>query len=202
MKPIPVASMEAATCSGARSMLTPSASSTSALPDLLETLRLPCLATLAPAAADTNMVAVEILKVCEPSPPVPTISTKFELSATSTWRANSRITVAAAAISPIVSFFTRRPVMIAAAITGDMSPRMIIRIRCSISSWKISRCSIVRCSASCGVIVIASPLMPAGPRSRAPASGSSATARGRARRGSIRGGTARPRSAASCGARP
>ena len=80
------------------------------------------------------------------SPPVPTMSTKFELSCTSTWFANSRITVAAAAISPIVSFFTRSPVMIAAAITGDMSPRMMSRIRCSISSWKISRCSIVRCS--------------------------------------------------------
>jgi hypothetical protein len=26
------------------------------------------------------------------------------------------------------------------------------RIRCSISSWKISRCSIVRCSASWGVM--------------------------------------------------
>ena len=131
-------------------MFTPSASSTSALPDLLDTPRLPCFATFAPAAAVTNIDAVEMLNVCEPSPPVPTMSTKFELSCTSTWFANSRITVAAAAISPIVSFFTRSPVMIAAAITGDMSPRMMSRIRCSISSWKISRCSIVRCSASCG----------------------------------------------------
>ena len=36
MKPIPVASMQAATCSGVSWMLTPSASSTSALPDCLE----------------------------------------------------------------------------------------------------------------------------------------------------------------------
>jgi hypothetical protein len=128
--------------------LTPSASSTSALPDLLETLRPPCFATFAPAAAVTNIVAVEMLKVCAPSPPVPTISTKFELSGTWTCRANSRITVAAAVISPMVSFLTRKPVMIAAAITGDSSPRMMSRIRCSISSWKISRCSIVRCNAS------------------------------------------------------
>jgi hypothetical protein len=115
-------------------MFTPSASSTSALPDLLDTLRLPCFATFAPAAADTNMVAVEMLKVCAPSPPVPTISTKFELSCTSTCRANSRITVAAAVISPMVSFLTRKPVMIAADITGESSPRMMRRIRCSISS--------------------------------------------------------------------
>jgi hypothetical protein len=58
-------------------MLAPSASSTSALPDFDDTLRLPCLATLAPAAAATNIDAVEILKVCEPSPPVPTMSTKM-----------------------------------------------------------------------------------------------------------------------------
>ena len=40
------------------------------------------------------------------------------------------------------------PQMTAAIITGDTSPLMICRIRDSISSWKISRCSIVRCSAS------------------------------------------------------
>ena len=98
-----------------------------------------------------------MLNVCEPSPPVPTMSTKFELSCTSTWFANSRITVAAAAISPIVSFFTRSPVMIAAAITGDMSPRMMSRIRCSISSWKISRCSIVRCSFLRVIVIVRLP---------------------------------------------
>ena len=42
--------------------------------------------------------------------------------------ANSRITCAAAAISPIVSFFTRRPTVSAAIITGDTSPLMICRI--------------------------------------------------------------------------
>ncbi|MDO9482886.1 MAG: hypothetical protein Q7J66_20060, partial [Hydrogenophaga sp.] len=43
------------------------------------------------------------------------------------------------------------PVMRADIMTGDISPLMMSRIRCSISSWKISRCSMVRCSASCGV---------------------------------------------------
>src|SRR5256885_3995084 len=40
---------------------------------------------------------------------------------------------------------------------------MIRRIRCSISSWKISRCSMVRCSASWGVIwvIAVSRLVPA-----------------------------------------
>ena len=59
-----------------------------------------------------------MLKVCEPSPPVPTMSTKFVASATSTLVENSRMTWAAAVISPMVSFLTRSPVMMAAIITG------------------------------------------------------------------------------------
>jgi hypothetical protein len=47
---------------------------------------------------------------------------------------NSRITVAAAAISPMVSFLTRRPVMMAAIMTGVTSPPMICCIRETISS--------------------------------------------------------------------
>ena len=38
--------------------------------------------------------------------------------------------------------------MSAAIITGDISPLMIRRISDSISSWKISRCSMMRCRAS------------------------------------------------------
>ena len=52
-------------------MFAPSASSTSALPDFDDTERLPCLATRAPAAAATNIAAVEMLNVCAASPPVP-----------------------------------------------------------------------------------------------------------------------------------
>ena len=37
-------------------------------------------------------------------------------------------------------------------IDGETSPRMTWRIRSTISSWKISRCSIVRCRASWGVM--------------------------------------------------
>ena len=133
-------------------MFTPKASSTSALPLLLLTLRPPCLLTLAPAAAATNMVQVEMLKVCDPSPPVPTMSTKWRASLTCTLVENSRMTWAAAVISPMVSFFTRKPVIKAAVMTGDNSPLMIMRTTLSISSWKISRCSMVRCSASTGVM--------------------------------------------------
>ena len=56
-------------------MLTPSASSKSAEPDLDEAARLPCLTTLAPAAAATMAAEVEIFIVLKPSPPVPTVST-------------------------------------------------------------------------------------------------------------------------------
>ncbi len=136
-------------------MFAPSASSTSALPDFDDTERPPCLATRAPAAAATNIDAVEMLKVCAESPPVPTMSTRLSRSGTSTLVANSRITCAAAAISPTVSFFTRSPTVNAAIITGVTSPLMILRISESISSWKISRCSIARCSASCMLIDMA-----------------------------------------------
>ena len=43
-------------------MLTPSASNTSALPQRLDTERLPCLATGTPQAATTSAAAVEMLK--------------------------------------------------------------------------------------------------------------------------------------------
>jgi len=134
MNPTPTSAMHWAIRSGDRLMLTPSDSITSALPLLLLTLRPPCLLTLAPAAAATNIEQVEILKVCEPSPPVPTMSTRCVLSATCTLVENSRITWAAAVISPIVSFLTRRPVINAAIITGDNSPLMMSRTICSISS--------------------------------------------------------------------
>ena len=149
--------MQRPTCSGVRSIFAPSASITSALPDLDDTARLPCFATRAPAAAQTNVAAVEMLNVCAASPPVPTTSTRLSGSFVCTFAASSRITCAAAVISPIVSFLTRSPIVIAAIITGDICPLMIWRIRSSISSWKISRCSIVRCSASCGVIAMTSP---------------------------------------------
>ncbi len=154
MNPTPTSLMQRPTCSGVRLMLAPSASMTSALPDFDDTARLPCLATRAPAAAQTKVAAVEMLNVYAASPPVPTTSTRLSGSLTSTFAASSRMTCAAAVISPIVSFLTRRPTVMAAIITGDICPLMIWRMSSSISSWKISRCSIVRCNASCGVIAM------------------------------------------------
>src|SRR5690606_32995337 len=57
-------------------------------------------------------------------------------------------------ISPTVSFLTRSPMSKALAICGDISPRISMRIKCSISSWKISRCSMHRVSASVTVMVM------------------------------------------------
>ena len=134
MKPMPVSAMHCAILSGVSVSFTPMASSTSALPDLLDTLRFPCLLTRAPQAAATNMLQVEMLNVWEPSPPVPTMSTRCCRSLTCTLVENSRITWAAAVISPIVSFLTRRPIKREAIITGDISPLMIRRINANISS--------------------------------------------------------------------
>ena len=69
----------------------------------------------------------------------------------------------------MVSFFTRRPIAIAAIITGVISPLMMRRISASISSWKISRCSMTRVSASVLVMAWTSVLEDAahGRRSRA-----------------------------------
>ena len=64
---------------------------------------------------------------------------------------------AAAAISPIVSFLTRRPIVSAAICTGVSSPLISRRHNDSISSWKISRCSMHLTSASLGVIDMAAP---------------------------------------------
>ncbi len=61
-------------------MGTPRASRTSAAPHCDVTARLPCLATLAPAAAATSAAPQEILKVRGPPPPVPTQSTSSALS--------------------------------------------------------------------------------------------------------------------------
>ena len=89
--------------SGGRSIFTPSASSTSAAPDLEDAARLPCFATGTPAAAMTMDAVVEILKELAPSPPVPTISSTFILwSSLTQWE---RIPAADAVISSIVSPF-------------------------------------------------------------------------------------------------
>ena len=141
MKPMPISSMHCATSAGERSRLTPAASSRSAAPEALETDRLPCLATLAPAPEATRAEAVEMLKVCTASPPVPTTSTSPRRS-TSTFAERSRITSAAAAISPTVSPFIRRPMRKPPIWASVASPVMMMRMTAPISSGARSRPSV------------------------------------------------------------
>jgi len=76
MKHIPISLKARSDSSGSADTFTPSAVSTSALPDLLLAARFPCLATGNPAAAITNAAAVEILNVFERLDPVPAVSMK------------------------------------------------------------------------------------------------------------------------------
>ena len=89
--------------SGATSIFTPSASSTSAAPDLEDAARLPCFATGIPAASITWEDVVEMLNEFAPSPPVPTIS-NTSMSCKSLMQC-ARIPAADAVISSIVSPF-------------------------------------------------------------------------------------------------
>ena len=72
----PVARRQRTASPGASAVGTPSASNTSADPQRLVRLRLPCLAIFAPAAAAISATAVEILNVPLASPPVPQVSTR------------------------------------------------------------------------------------------------------------------------------
>ena len=115
------------------------------MPHLLDTLRLPCLATGTPAADTTKAETVEILKVKASSPPVPTISSTSPL-----WVSLvqcSRITMAQAVISSMLSPFIRmavrkaaiwalvaRPVMI-----SSITLRAVSRDRsCPVISWAMA----------------------------------------------------------------
>src|SRR5512136_336640 len=122
--PMPTCWTHSSTISGGASMLTPMASSTSALPQPLETARLPCLATVRPVAATTKAAVVEMLKVLRPSPPVPQVSTMTGERA-SMRVALRRMTRAAPVTSAMVSPFMRRAVMNAPIWAGVAFPSMI-----------------------------------------------------------------------------
>ena len=108
MKPTPASSMHRATALGSRTIVTPSASRTSAEPLLLVIPRFPCLATGTPAPAVMNAAAVETLKLPLPSPPVPHVSTTGK--SVGTLRTFSRIVRAMPATSSAVSPFMRSAV--------------------------------------------------------------------------------------------
>ena len=141
---MPTSRTQAPTRSGGRLRLTPRASITSAAPQCELTARLPCLATGTPAAATTNEVVVETLKLPEPSPPVPTMSTSTSPAAVSipvSMRvAFSRMTLTAPTISSMVSPFMRSPVMNEPIWAGVASPLMISfmtrTMSASLRSWR------------------------------------------------------------------
>ncbi len=119
--------------SGEHSMRTPTASRTSALPHVLDAARLPCLATGTPQPATMKAAAVEMLIVCELSPPVPTMSsTSGKPWSTRTLR--SRIARAAPTISSTVSPFAASPASSAADRTGESVSSMIAPISSAISA--------------------------------------------------------------------
>src|SRR6266542_537624 len=132
MKPRPTSSTHAATCSGPRSIFTPRASSTSALPHALEAARLPCLATRAPAAAAAMADTVEMLKLFDRSPPVPHVS--IAPSVTRTWTAAARRPAAKPAISSTVSPRTARAARSAPSWAAVASPAITEAMALSASS--------------------------------------------------------------------
>ena len=174
--------------SGSRSSLTPSASSTSALPHLLDAARFPCLATGTPAPAATNAAAVEMLIVCAPSPPVPTMSsTSGNPCSTRTLR--SRIARAAPTISSGVSPLAASATSRAVVRIGEIVSSMIApNARAVSSALKSCPANSVRNSAEKSFIAARSP--ESSPQSsRRRASGSTPDETGR--RGSATSGGAR-----------
>src|SRR5262245_54703840 len=140
---MPTSATHRPTCSGDKVRFTPSVSTTSAEPQSEAPLRpdierLPCLATLSPAPATTNAVAVETLNVPDASPPVPHVSTSISRSvpvraAVSSARVCTlatfeRITCAKPISSSTVSPFIRSAVRNAAICASVAVPDMIASI--------------------------------------------------------------------------
>ena len=132
MKPMPASASARSTTSGPTITSMPMAPSASAAPALLDSARLPCLATGTPAPATTKALAVEMLSVPLPSPPVPTMSMAPCGARTLTQRA--RITAAAAAYSSTTSPRPRSAIRKPAICTGVASPAMITPKAASASS--------------------------------------------------------------------
>ena len=124
--------MQRATPSGPRSMTTPSSSSTSADPHADDAARLPCLATRTPAPATTSAATVEMLNVCERSPPVPQVSTSGPAAASGCDRRPARrtrsIVRTSAASSAGVSPLARSATANAAICASVASPSRIVAI--------------------------------------------------------------------------
>ena len=112
-------------------MRSPSASSTSALPQLPLADRFPCLATGTPQAATTREATVEMLNVPAPSPPVPQVSTAPRAERGT---ARARIVRANPTTSSSVSPRTARAASRPPICAGVASPSMIAAMAAPASS--------------------------------------------------------------------
>src|ERR1041384_6587568 len=121
---MPISHRQRRTTEGSASILTPSAVSTSADPDFDDSARLPCLATGTPDAAATIALAVEMLKLPEPSPPVPQVS--IVPGGASIATALARMIRAAPVISSTVSPRTLSAINSAPICDGVALPLMMI----------------------------------------------------------------------------
>ncbi|SFV83061.1 hypothetical protein MNB_SUP05-12-233 [hydrothermal vent metagenome] len=152
IKPTPIFSTHLLIFSGLMSRFTPAASKTSALPDLEEIERLPCLATWPPAAATTKAQAVEILNKPKPSPPVPQVSTKYFGWWICTPVANDRITFAAAVISATVSPFMDKPTKKPPICASVVLPVMMSLITACIS-FSVKSCLLITALIACCIFI-------------------------------------------------
>src|ERR1700756_681190 len=124
MKPMRASLMQRPMASGAKSILTPSAASTSAAPQRDDSARLPCLATGTPAPATMKAAQVETLTEPEPSPPVPTMSTASAGAVTRSIL--ERIADTAPVISSTVSPRTRSAINSPPICEGVASPDIML----------------------------------------------------------------------------
>mmetsp|Transcript_13263 Transcript_13263/g.25422 ORF Transcript_13263/g.25422 Transcript_13263/m.25422 type:complete len:406 (-) Transcript_13263:86-1303(-) len=137
MNPTLVLATHLAMDSGPSSTATPSASSTSALPHMLDTERLPCLATFAPAAAARMAEPVEMLTEPIPSPPVPAMSSTPAPQSTRT--ALARMAEASPAISSGVSPLARSSTRKAAVCAGSSRVKSVFNAAALSSNERFSR---------------------------------------------------------------
>src|ERR1700734_841320 len=150
---MPASLMQCPICSGLRSILTPSAASTSAAPDFDDKARLPCLATGTPAPATMKAAQVEMLNEPEASPPVPT--TSMASAGATTPSILPRIAVTAPVISSTVSPRTRKAINRPPICEGVTSPDIMLS-NASNAASRLSAAPVATCPMSALISTMAS----------------------------------------------
>ncbi len=124
MNTMPASSSTSPMRRGERSIPTPRASRTSALPERDVNDRFPCLATGTPAPAVTIAAAVEMLNVVTLPPPVPAVSTSAEGSEAGTGTIAFRSARTPPAISLAATPFALSPTSKPAIWASEAEPSM------------------------------------------------------------------------------